>query len=91
MESVADLFGGYHLLSKKGGIRDERSSLVQYFFENARREWNGLKPLAPSYIGLQLAHLSLFDLYAFKSMCEERSKSGYPWGKYFWGSLKSRT
>lgn len=91
---LADLFGKYSIdtrsVLEKKRTRSERSELVRYFFENAKERWLGKKPLSPAYVGMKLAHLSLHDLYAFKSMCEDRSRGGYPWAKFFWGALKEQ-
>lgn len=87
--SLADLFGQYTLPEKKKRT-SERAELVRYFFDNAKIAWTGQRPLSPAFVGMKLASLSVQDLYAFKSMCEDRERSGYPWSKYFWGSLKAR-
>lgn len=88
MEHIKDLFGKYQPLPKKKRVT-ERSLLIQYFYENALSHWRGKQKLTPSYIGYKLSHLKMLDLYAFKSMCEDRRRNGYPWAKFFWGSLKS--
>lgn len=68
----------------------ERASVVQYFHERARDK-NGKQFSAP-YIGRRLSHLTLQDLYAFKSMLEDRSRTqiGFNWNKMFFGMLKVR-
>ena len=88
--SLGTLFAGYELpgvVKKKR--TSERAELVRYFYEHALSGWPGKRPLSPGYMGMKLSHLSLMDLYAFKSMCEDRSRNGYAWGKFFWGSLKA--
>lgn len=91
MRPIADLFGGYQVptVAKKKRT-SERAELVRYFFEHAKAGWGGRGPLTPGFIGYKLAPLSVQDLYAFKSMCEDRSRNGYPWGKFFWGALKEQ-
>lgn len=90
MKPIADLFGGYTLPVKRTKKNtSERGELVRYFFDRAAQEWHGSSALKPGYLAMKLAHLTMQDLYAFKSMCEDRVRAGYPWGKYFWGSLKS--
>ena len=66
----------------------ERASVVQYFHECARDKKGGQFP-AP-FIGRKLSHLNLNDLYAFKSMLEDRSRTqaGFSWNKVFFGMLK---
>jgi len=87
--SIGSLFAGYTLPQPTEKKRtSERTELVRYFFEHAARDWAGRRPLSPGFIGMKLSHLSVTDLYAFKSMCEDRVRSGYSWSKYFWGSLK---
>lgn len=83
---IGSLFAKYDLSKKKP--LNERAELVRYFFEHAKKGWLATRPLKPAYIASRLAHLSIFDLHAFKSQCEDRARRGYPWGKYFWGSLK---
>lgn len=91
MKPIADLFGSYSMPEvKKRKPTSERAELVRYFFENARLTWPGKKPLTPAFIGMKLSHLSLTDLYAFKSMCEDRRRTGYTWSKFFWGALKEQ-
>lgn len=86
---IGTLFAQYDVATKVKPM-SERAELVRYFFENANKDWKGKTPLKPGYLGMRLAHLSMFDLHAFKSQCEDRRKNGYPWGKYFWGALKVR-
>ncbi len=88
--SMADLFGNYSIPTKKSKSTSERSELVQYFYENALRHWEGNNKLTAGRVAYKLSHLSLQDLYAFRSQCEDRARRGYPWAKYFWGSLKAR-
>lgn len=87
---MSHLFAGYELPKAKKGI-SERGELLNYFFEKAEVEWSGAKALKLPYVAFKLSHLTLLDLYAFKSMCEDRVRNGYPWGKFFWGSLKEQT
>ena len=92
LNHVGSLFANYVMPQPQAKKRtSERSELVRYFFEHASTAWTGKKPLSPGYVGMKLAHLTVQDLYAFKSMCEDRARSGYPWAKYFWGALKEQT
>lgn len=87
--STASLLAGYTMPQPTQKKRtNERTELVRYFYENAVRDWEGRSELKPARIAYKLSHLSLLDLYAFKSMCEDRVRNGYPFGKFFWGSLK---
>lgn len=86
MKSLKDLFGNYHIPIK--GKISRRSELIGYFYDNALKSWKGKRPLTHGFIAHRLGHLSLFDLEAFRSQCEDRKRSGYEWGKYFWGVLK---
>lgn len=86
---IGSLFSQYSY-TKKGKILNNRQELVKYFYDNARADWCSKRPLSPAYVASKLAHLSEFDLYAFKSQCEDRKRRGYPFGKYFWGALKAR-
>ena len=65
----------------------ERAELIAYFAEklNARQKELGKKPYPFSFVGMKLAHLSVFDLYYLKRITED-SKN---WHKTFWGSLKT--
>lgn len=74
-----------------GRARGERAELIRYFLENANKQLiNGRPPYSAAFIASRLSHLTITDLYAFKSQCEDRARTGYPWGKYFWGALKVR-
>lgn len=90
--SIGSLFAGYEMPQPVARKKtSERAELVRYFFDHAKASWPGKRPLSPGYIGMKLSHLSMTDLYAFKSMCEDRSRNGYAWGKFFWGSLKEQS
>lgn len=89
--SIGSLFAGYVLPQPTQKKRtSERAELVRYFFEHAAPAWTGKRQLTKSYMGFKLAHLSLYDLYSFKSMCIDRERSGYSWSKFFWGALKEQ-
>lgn len=88
LRPIASLFAGYELPVAPKKRTSERSELVRYFFEHAKTDWGGSRPLEVRYVGFKLAHLKVRDLYALKSMCEDRATRGYPWAKFFWGSLK---
>lgn len=90
--SMSSLFAGYTMPQPTKKKRtSERTELVRYFYDHAAARWTGNRPLSPGYIGMKLAHLTIQDLYAFKSMCEDRARLGYPWAKYFWGALKEQS
>lgn len=83
---ISNLVAGYQLEKKSV---NERAELVRYFFDHAKKGWLATRPLRPAYVASRLGHLSLMDLYAFKSILEDRMRSGKgPWGKLFWGMLK---
>lgn len=90
MQSLGDIFAKYAPVPQVKPL-NERAELVRYFFENASQDWVGLKPLTPRHVAVKLSHLTTFDLYAFKSMAEDRRKRGYPFGKFFWGALKAKS
>lgn len=53
--------------------------------------WRG-KPFAqvsPTYMAMVLAPFTLRDLYYIKSCAEDYENRGKPWGKYFWGVIKT--
>lgn len=86
---IGSLFKDFNLAQvPKQKPLNERAELVRYFFENAQANWDRPYPLTKARIGMKLAHLSMLDLRAFKSMCEDRKRTGYPWAKFFWGALK---
>lgn len=86
VKDVRDLFGNRHIPLK--GKISRRSELIGYFYDNALATWKGKKPLTHGFIAFRLGHLSLFDLEAFRSQCEDRKRKGDNWSKYFWGVLK---
>lgn len=87
---ISTLFARYDV-ARKVKPTSERAELMRYFFENAIKDWGGKTPLKPGYVGMRLAHLTMFDLHAFKSQCEDARRRQYPWSKYFWGSLKVKS
>jgi hypothetical protein len=84
------LFENYKptLSSTRRKNTSERAELVRYFFDHAAKEWTMPSVLTPRRIALKLSHLSMFDLYAFKKILEDKEKAGYPWSRAFWGMLK---
>lgn len=68
----------------------ERAELIGWFTDkiNIAREGTKFKKLACRAIGVKLAHLSVFDLYAFKSQALDYEKRGGSFSKYFFGALK---
>ena len=86
---IKDLFGNERFL-KKGKILNERAGLIKYFHERARNKLD--EQFDVSYIGMILAHLTLQDLYSFKSMLEDRArtKRNFNWNKDFFWELDFR-
>lgn len=90
IKEMKDLFGNPRFMKRDGKILSERAGLIKYFHERARNKLGD--KFEPSYIGLILAHLTLQDLYAFKSMLEDRERTtqNFNWNKTFFGMLKTR-
>lgn len=86
MEHIASLFGTYTPKKRTS----ERAELIRYFHERARDKSG--KPYRPAYIAARLSHLTVQDLYAFKSMLADRERTvpGFNWNKAFFGMLKPR-
>lgn len=83
--AVSDLFSiTRYLQPKDGKPMNERAGLLKYFLDNAE-DRSGNK-LEPARMGKMLSHLTLTDLYYFKSSLEQRRDVS--WNKAFWGSLK---
>jgi preprotein translocase subunit Sec61beta len=87
--AIKDLFGKERFL-KKGKVLNERAGLIKYFHERARNKLGD--PFDVSYIGMLLAHLTVQDLYAFKSMLDDRERTlpNFNWNKTFFGMIKFR-
>lgn len=68
----------------------ERAELLKFWVDNLR-DIKG-KPYKPARIGMLLAHLSIQDLYAFKSQCNDRlTRNGQEtFQKYFWYAIKAK-
>lgn len=88
MESIKDLFGNDRFLKPTGYPLNERAGLVKYFHDRARNRFG--EKFETSYIAVMLSHLSLQDLYAFKSMLDDRERTvpNFNWNKTFFGMLK---
>lgn len=97
-KSIGDLMKG-HLPKKKP--RSERAILIEYFQERAVGKNN--KPFSHAKINMMLSYCSVQDLYAFKSMLEDRARTFKPykgqdgkmvlsfnWNKTFFGMIKSK-
>jgi hypothetical protein len=89
---IASLLGKYAAQVPARACASERAELVRYFLDNAGAAWSGKRRLSAAYVGSRLAHLSVQDLYAFRSMLEDRARTqpGFVWSKAFWGMLKPR-
>ena len=86
MKSLADIFGEIPQKPKKR--TSERAELLRYFIERIRDKNNKL--LTPARVGVLLSIYSLQDLYTFKSILEDcsRTQIGFNWQKQFWGRIK---
>ena len=71
MEHISSMFAH---LEKEAVARplSKRGELIKYFHDRARGR-DG-KPFAARYIAIRLAHLTEFDLSAFKSDLEDRKR-----------------
>jgi len=97
LPTITDLFGTKRTLTKKGKPASERSELLRYFIERAV-DFKG--PIVPARMGFMLSHISVQDLYAFKSILESETARPWPqdagpapsrnerWNRIFWGRLK---
>lgn len=98
MKPLADFLLAEPPQKKRAG--SERSDLIRYFHDRAMDRKG--KPFRAGYIAYRLAHLSIRDLYAFRSDLEDRMKTFRPyttkegeyvpsfnWNKAFWGALKA--
>ena len=74
------------LIKKK---RSERAELVKFFMENLLDKKGKHFPV--KRIAFKLSHLSLNDLYFFKSVCQDilNRKGSESMNKYFWYSLRA--
>jgi hypothetical protein len=91
MEPIKNLFGNLVRPPQKKR-RTERGELLEYFHFNVNLERDGTKyPKLPiGAVAWKLQGLTVKDLYYLKSITEDARRRGEPWGKVFWGSLKSR-
>lgn len=73
-----------------GRGQSERAALVGFFCDrlNDARKGTKFKPLTYRAVGVKLAHLSIFELYAFQKLCLNAEKRGTPFSRVFFGSLK---
>jgi hypothetical protein len=85
---ISDLFGGIRVPQKKGR-RSERGDLIDYFLEKLSPGWHGARKLTFGYLAFRLTGFNREDLYFLKSNCDQEERRGQPWGKIFWGSIKS--
>lgn len=70
--------------------RSERAELLSYFVENIKNKDD--KPFNARMIAVKLSHLSVQDLYYFKSVCKDiyNRQGQTALNKYFWWSIKAR-
>jgi hypothetical protein len=68
----------------------ERGDLIQDFLDRLTPDWNGKRPLTFSYLVFRLTGLSKDDLYYLRSLCDQESRRGVPYGKVFFGAIKAR-
>lgn len=68
----------------------ERAELIGFFTDNlnAARVGTRWKPLSPAAVAAKVAHLSLADLYYFKSVCVDAERRGFGFSKAFWCELR---
>lgn len=86
MESIDQIILNKQLTKEKK--ISERAELIKFWLDNLKDKKG--KPYKPARIAMLLAHLSLSDLYAFKSQCNDRlTRNGQEsFQKYFWYSIK---
>lgn len=77
--SIADLLASRSPKTAPGRAT-ERGELLRYFSQKTGR--------TIKYIAFRVTGLSVRDLYYIKSSCDQYEKSGNPWAKGFFGSLK---
>lgn len=61
--------------------KTERGELLKYFAGKIN------KPIG--YVAMRLTGFAVKDMYYLKSLCDQEEKRGTPWGKAFFGSIKS--
>lgn len=95
---MTDLFGSRVPVGKNGKPLSERATLVRYFVERAQDRKG---PMSAGRVGFMLAHCSVQDLYAFKSILESETARPWPqdaganpgysarWNRIFWARLRS--
>lgn len=82
-------FNNYKLPEKKK-LTNERQTVVKDFVDaiNSERIGTKFKPVTGKAIALQLAHLSIEELYYFLSMCRDYKNRNGSFSKCFYGALK---
>jgi hypothetical protein len=88
MKEIGNIIKNFEVSRKKAN--SERAELIQWFVDelNEERKKTKYPDVIPAQIAVKLSHLKTKDLYTFKSQCQDRLRTGYPLGKYFWGVLK---
>lgn len=79
--------------SQKGGPRNERDELLEYFFDRLKGPYkqHTKRNLTMRQLAVKLAHLKKAqDLYYLKSVCEDAERRGKPFSLVFWSELKVR-
>lgn len=96
--SITDLFGRSVPVGKNGKVLSERATLVKYFVDHAEDRKGKMNP---GRVGFMLAHCSVPDLYAFKSILESEIARPWPqeagpcppqsvrWNRIFWARLRT--
>ncbi len=86
MKQIGDFI--LNTVPPKTKINSKRAYTISLFVDELNRE-RRLKPFAPSFIAFKLSHLSIPDLEYLYSICKDYKLRGNPFGKCFWGSLKT--
>lgn len=90
MNNIKSLLGTLPLRPQQTKIRNERDEIFEFFFSKLREPYFQFtkRHLTKRFLAIKLSHLKKTDLYAFKSMCIDAERRGYPFSKFFWGNLK---
>jgi hypothetical protein len=86
MERIANLLGEKVRPSKKTR-RTERGDLIEYFYFEARKEWDEVK-YGKLTIGREAFASQNERPFFLKSLTEDARRRGGSWAKTFWGALK---
>jgi hypothetical protein len=92
MDQIKQLLSRRQIDKPTNGATSERAEPIGYFADEINKERKGTKwpKVTYRYIGVKLAHLSVFDLYAFKRQLEDYQSRGKSFSMGFFGALKVR-